>query len=272
MLREESIQIETTNLENNSPPLGPPPLEGARVKLRPMIDSDIPRLHKICIQSEVAWRWRFSGAFPSLEAFAATLSGGSIAQFTIVGATSDRVLGYISAYNADLRNRTVYFAVAIDESVIGTGFGVEATILFVNYLFTTWEFHKVYFEAVSFALDKYKSILNKLFAIEAVLKEHYYYAGSRWDMITCAIYRTTAVNHPIVDRVVASANRKSKSNELRMREGYLAGKKIVSGNRYSGTIAAKASVRMNGNSPLRPIGVPGSEAVRNIISEGDSLK
>ena len=70
-----------------------------------------------------------------------------------------------------------------------TGIGMEASFLFVNYLFTNWNFRKIYVEAPSFVLEYYKSALGRVFVEEGRLREHEYFGGRYWDKLICAIWR-----------------------------------------------------------------------------------
>jgi RimJ/RimL family protein N-acetyltransferase/acyl carrier protein len=169
--------------------LQPPPLEGLTVNLRPPTGSHFGRLYEIATSSEVAWRWRFRGGIPSLDAFVQTFNSGVLAQFTVTRRSDDNVVGLVAAHAPDLQNGFVSVAVVMTPEAIGTGAGIEAVIMFLNYLFHTWNFHKIYFEAAEFNFSTYASGEGRFFHLEGRLKQHHYFRGRHWDQIIAAVYR-----------------------------------------------------------------------------------
>jgi RimJ/RimL family protein N-acetyltransferase len=82
----------------------------------------------------------------------------------------------------------VYFAVTAFGSYLGTGLAIEGSLLFLNYLFSTWRIRKVYVETTPEALARYASGLS-LLREEGRLIDHEYLKGAYHDHMTYAIYR-----------------------------------------------------------------------------------
>jgi RimJ/RimL family protein N-acetyltransferase len=167
-----------------------PPLETRHVSLRPLDASDTGWLHRASMDPEVLFSWRFRGATPAPEAFARTLFQGVLAQFVVDGTGSTRrPIGHVSAYNADLHGGTVFFAVTAFPPFLDTGFAIEGSLLFLNYLFSTWRLRKIYIETTEEGLDQFRSGAEILHE-EGRLVEHEYFNGRYIDRLTYAMYRT----------------------------------------------------------------------------------
>jgi hypothetical protein len=65
-------------------------------------------------------------------------------------------------------------------------FGVA---LFLDYVFTCWNFEKLYLEVTEYNLAQFRSGMGRFFDVEARLRGHVWYAGRRWDQLTLALYR-----------------------------------------------------------------------------------
>lgn len=166
-----------------------PQLRGHLVELKPPMGQHYSRLYEIATSNEIAWRWRYGGAIPSYDEFLATFSSGVLSQMVITGMNSDRPLGLVVAYNANLQNRTAYFAAVIEPESVGTGLGAEAALVFLKHLFQIHDFTKIYLELPEYNNELIASGAGKYFLLEGRLKEHYFYGGRRWDQMIYAIYR-----------------------------------------------------------------------------------
>lgn len=168
---------------------GDPTLTGRRVALRPIKPSDYEFLYSISTAPENLVRWRYRGATPSSEAFTRSLWQGVLTQFVITRAGEAEPLGLIVAYNADLRNQTVYAAVMLAPSLEKQGWVLDATALFLVFLFQTWPFRKIYYEMLEFNYARIASGEGRHFCIEGRLREHEFHDGRYWDFFTLAVYR-----------------------------------------------------------------------------------
>jgi RimJ/RimL family protein N-acetyltransferase len=133
---------------------------------------------------------------------------GVLIQFVIAVPDHDEPQGLAVAYRADLHNRTAYLAVVVKPERIHTGMGMEAMILFVNYLLTTWDFRKLYIEAIEYNYRSFATLGESgLFTVEGRLKDDHYYAGRYWDQLFLAVYRDDAARFLTshLPRVVAKA-------------------------------------------------------------------
>ena len=66
---------------------------------------------------------------------------------------------------------------------------MDGVRVFVDYLFATYSFDKLYIESPAFTLPDMKSIAPKYAIEEGVLREHEHFLGQKWDVHIFAMYR-----------------------------------------------------------------------------------
>lgn len=179
----------TTELSRDGMTARPPVLYGRRVALRPVVPADYEFLFTLSTSPEITYRWRTRGHTPSPENFQSMLWDGVLCQFIIERATDGEPLGLITAYNADFRNQTAYLAVLAKERPGNPLWTLDALILFLNYLFLTWNFRKIYAETSELSSWTFASGAGRYFQVEGTLREHEYYDGRYWDAYLLAIWR-----------------------------------------------------------------------------------
>ena len=154
-----------------------------------MLSGDHEFLFELVCSQDAAYRYRYGGAVPPFDMFVRQFLQVDEPQFLVVGKTTLEKLGWVTSYRRDLESGTIYIGVIIMDPVVGSGIGVEAAVLFINYLFTNWSFRKVYAEAPEFTMNALGSGLHRYFEREGTLREHRYYAGKYWDEHILAVYR-----------------------------------------------------------------------------------
>jgi RimJ/RimL family protein N-acetyltransferase len=190
----------------------PAPLEGRRVALRPVWPDDHPFLYSLAVMPETGYRWRYRGMVPSYELFVRELTHGILAQFLVVDKKKNQAAGLVVCYSADMRHQYAHIAAIAAPEYLRTGVLLEASGLFVNYLFVTWPFRKLYGEAIDYAVHSYRSGLGRYFQQEGRLINHEYYGGRYWDLHIFALYRDTW-EHGFAHRLEAQRGRQSHNHE-----------------------------------------------------------
>jgi len=155
-------------------------LSGTWVALRPVFPRDFDFLYDLAMD-EANFGWRYGGSVLTREAYVAQLWPGVLCQFLVVARKSNRPIGLVVAYNADLHlGRTYVGGVSIPQ-VQRSGLMNEAFRLMINYLRATWEIRKLYFEFAEYNLAQFASGLSRWLRMEARLKGHVYFDGRYWD-------------------------------------------------------------------------------------------
>jgi RimJ/RimL family protein N-acetyltransferase len=172
----------------SSPPESPL-LVTRRIRLRTIEMSDYAFLYAAATDPSISYRWRYRGGTPSPETFAADLWQGVLAQFLVERRETGQPVGLQTAYQADLANRTCYLAMMADQIHTGSGLLLEGALLFVDYLFSTWDLRRIYAEVPGYTFNSFKSGVGRYFVEEGKLSEHSYHAGQYWDLHLLAISR-----------------------------------------------------------------------------------
>lgn len=192
-----------------------PILASKRTRLRPVENSDLPALYAFATHEKTFWRWRFNGVVPTMDAFVRNIATGVLVQYAVLarqveagpaqGGAQNPLVGLVVAYNADLRNGTTYLATLATEHLMGRGVIMEASFVFMDYLFTTWPLRKIYSEVLSFNYEQFRSGVGRNFQEQGRLREHYYMGGRRWDQYVIAVDRDRFYEDAMAMRIVASA-------------------------------------------------------------------
>jgi RimJ/RimL family protein N-acetyltransferase len=175
---------------NELPPRGS--YRSASVTIRPLRETDLAPLYEAALDPRFAHRWRFRGTTPSPEAFRAHLfSDKVLAQFAVVPlARPENTLGLAVAYDADLWAGHCFVGIqraAGPRQEADRGLMIEGLLVFIEYVFDHFSFHKLYFEVPEYnrALIEGAPVMRK----EGTLRNHYYYGDRRWDQYLMAIHR-----------------------------------------------------------------------------------
>ncbi len=81
---------------------------------------------------------------------------------------------------------------------------MQGVLAFVDYLFRTWEFHKLYFEALSFNAETFGSLIGRVLTQEGLLREHSRVHGAFVDLHILSLMRADWQGNPDVQATKAS--------------------------------------------------------------------
>lgn len=193
------------------------PLEGKHIRLRPVLPRDYEYLYLLATSQAAGFRWRLRGATPSLEFFARQLHDGVLAQFVVDRRSDGSPIGLVVAYNAQLAHGFAWIAIVIDPRIRASGWPLEAGLLFVNYLFQTWNLRKLHVEAPGFNLTQFDRGLSRFMEEEGRLRDQEYYGGRYWDVVLLTLNRVdgsgTDVAELIRDHVLSLAAATAEEEE-----------------------------------------------------------
>lgn len=162
---------------------------GPRVQLRPVMPSDLPVLYEAALRPGSAFRWRMRGATPTTRDFEELLYRGVLCHLIVRDIRTNENHGLVAAYNARFDNGTAYVALHRISAKKGHGEVTEGLSYFIEYLFQTWNFRKLYAEIPAYNLDQIVDDMSLLLREEGRLIEHEYHADRWWDLVMLAIYR-----------------------------------------------------------------------------------
>jgi RimJ/RimL family protein N-acetyltransferase/aryl carrier-like protein len=170
------------------PPVLAPVLSSPTFRLTPIEQRDLDFLYTLAAQPETSFRWRYRGAPPPPERFAAELWTQVLVQYVTRRTVDNEPVGHVVAYGAGPSQHHAYVGAVFQPQHTGTGLAAQVVAVFVRYLFHTFPLHKLYLEIPGFNWPQMRSGEGRLFRVEGVLRDHDFYAGRYWDQYLCAIY------------------------------------------------------------------------------------
>lgn len=167
-------------------------LVGRRVHLRPLEPTDYPALRRVELSEALAFRWRLGGVHVPPEEFSQSLWSDALAHFIVINRVNGEAIGFVSAYNANHVNGTVFLAAASFSLHREVGSRILGAIgLLIDYVFAGWPFRKAYFEAADFNLRQFERAVGWLLVEEGRLRQHVFLDGAYHDLVTLALWRST---------------------------------------------------------------------------------
>lgn len=103
--------------------------------------------------------------------------------------TRHQVVGMVYSYNAQFVDQHCFTTTCVANEYRSRGYGPEMQALFLNYLFTYFNFRKVYCEVYGYNELSRHTIETFGFVQEGHFPEHRYYDGGWHSLIRYAIYR-----------------------------------------------------------------------------------
>jgi RimJ/RimL family protein N-acetyltransferase/acyl carrier protein len=168
-----------------------------RVCLRAVEPTDYPFIKDLELTPPRLVAYRHRGSTPAPEAFAQRLWHGVLAQFLAVAVADGRPLGLVAAYSADYRNANAQIAVvAVGEEDPDAALVIEATELFVDFLFDAFNFNKLYAYVLEVNYPRFARLVGPVVSLEGVLRGHEFFEGRWVDTCILAVHRDAWDSRP----------------------------------------------------------------------------
>lgn len=179
--------------DSDSESLPAPGLVGKDVYLRAVTPADYPFIQQLETSSGLAGRWRYRGRTMSAAEWAQSLWKDVLVQHLIVERRRDEVIGLVFAYRPNFQDGYTYVAaLRFSQATPLMLFGMA---LFIDYVFTCWNFRKLYFETTEYSYSQFASGEGRWFEIEGRLREHRFHDGRHWDELILATTRERWVEY-----------------------------------------------------------------------------
>jgi RimJ/RimL family protein N-acetyltransferase len=145
-----------------------------------MTPDDAEFVRGVHADGRVAYRSGLATHVASATDIAAVGRQAPMINAVVTSLRDGRPLGHVFASRHLDRNDAVTFGAFMVPGQLNLGTGIEASMTFLDYLFATYGFRKVYTWATDLTYRKY-AFVTGLFAVEACLTGHDYYDGSYVD-------------------------------------------------------------------------------------------
>ena len=166
-----------------------PALSGRTVLLRPLTPADYNSLHLIETSSDLGPRWRFRGTTPSPERWNHETWNQCLAAFLVILRSTDAPVGFVAIHRANFQDGHAHLSATRLQSVDRSPALLLGLGLFLRYVFSCWNFRKLYMDVPEYNYDQFASGLDEFFVMEGRLNDDLYAGGRYWDQIILAIYR-----------------------------------------------------------------------------------
>ena len=169
--------------------LNPAPRTGRWVQLVPLTAEYEEFAYRLAVDEVTGVRWRLGGSVPTPEAHREHLIAGAFNQFVVLERRTSVPIGHLISYGVDLNHGIGYVGGAMVDEAQASGLGIEATYLYLRYLFETYRLRKLYFEMPEYNLGQMAGGVGTIMKEEGRLRDHSYYGGRLWDRVFLALYR-----------------------------------------------------------------------------------
>ena len=171
-----------------------PRLIGKDVYLRTVTPADYAAIQEIEMSGGLATRWRFRGRTMSPAEWAQSFWKDVLVQHLILERKGDEAIGLAVAYRPNFQDRYAYVA-ALRFATQATPLMLFGLSLFMDHIFTFWDFRKLYFETPEYNYGQFASGEGRWFETEGRLRAHLFHGGHYWDELILATTRERWMEH-----------------------------------------------------------------------------
>ncbi|MBA7503138.1 Spermidine N(1)-acetyltransferase [subsurface metagenome] len=171
-------------------------IAGKKTRLRALEKSDLAKVWEWLNDEEVMWFWAAPGntqSLPEVEQWFTRLqevADHPSKQF-IIENEEGTPIGQIFYEHLDTKHQRTEVGILIGEKEYwGKGYGTDAMIAFLDYLFNELGLHRVYLHLQSYNTRALKSYEKCGFIQEGILRHHSFTRGEYYDDLIMGILRT----------------------------------------------------------------------------------
>lgn len=100
-----------------------------------------------------------------------------------------KIVGMVYSYNAQFVDEHCFSSTYVDAPFRGIGHGPEIQAMFLNYLFTYFNFRKVYYDVYSYNTMSNSTIRTFGLKEEGIFIQHRYFDGKWHNLMRYAVFR-----------------------------------------------------------------------------------
>jgi RimJ/RimL family protein N-acetyltransferase len=166
-------------------------LSGRWAELRAPRQGDLECIYRWRSDAESLYLWSALRKIPSYEEFLEEFSQlvRTTNYFVIESKALNCPIGFVYGYNASPVDGFAFIAQFTEPRFRRKRVAVEATLLFIRYMFTYFNLRKLYADVYEFNELAYRSLQNGGFQEQSVTPDHVWYGGHYWGLRRLAMYR-----------------------------------------------------------------------------------
>lgn len=170
-------------------------LSGKGIYLKAVSDEDLSYLYSKECDLEEKHLWSESRcipiAFEYKNEFWDRLKNFYHTFFMIYTKKENKPIGFLFSYQFNTNDRICYTTIYVEKEYRKTRVAAVAGTMFCDYLFSFYDLRKIYAIVYDYNNASKDFLTHAGFSEEGRLKEHRYYSGKYYDMLTLALYRDT---------------------------------------------------------------------------------
>lgn len=171
-----------------------PTLTGSRISLTPVTGEDLSYLYKWAIDVESMMLWTNRRNIPPLQHYIeeseVRIKSNIITQLMIHQNDINTTIGTVYAYDAHLTDGFLFMTLFLINSHISQGYGAEASLLFIDYLFSYFPLRKIYTEVYDYNERSLHFHRRAGLQEEGCFLQHRFFNGVYADLYRFALYRS----------------------------------------------------------------------------------
>lgn len=164
-----------------------PSIDGGRVRLRALVEADVPALFEIFSDPEGMRYWSappladLAAARALLADIHAHFARRTLFQWGIVRADDDRVIGTTTIFQIDHDHRRAEIGFALGRAHWGQGYATAAVIALIRFAFETLDLHRLEADPDPQNSASIAVLKKQGFRREGLLRERYFLNGEPQD-------------------------------------------------------------------------------------------
>lgn len=173
-------------------------LKTRRISLRPMLNDDIDVFFQWMSEKNNHYMWWTDRQLFSYQHFVEDFhhrNRSFFGQFFTVESLEpdseleSSIIGLTYTYKVNYIDRFAYICIYLIPEETKQGLGYDVGYTFINYLFSTFGFRKIYSEIFQFNEPSIKISKRSGFVKEGTLREHHWFQDRYWDLLTFSLTR-----------------------------------------------------------------------------------
>lgn len=176
--------------KSSTPAVSAITLDGPSIRLRPITRADYAFMWQCRTHPEILYLWLQGRTLPTFEQYTQELDGSTgktLTTLLIETREGAAPVGYVFAYDFSPFDHTAFISIVIHPTYVQYGWAAEASILFLNYLFTYFDMRKVSMDVFAFNQLALEPLLGMGARVEGRFRGQRYYQGAYHDVIRLAV-------------------------------------------------------------------------------------